>query len=143
MQEGQLFTEESALDDTVSAAASERIRELTSFADRLRAIEERGFACLELQKLLGSEQLDRWSGDGYLGPDILDALVQQEESWHVDINDGVRVNIAPLQSRPQMGNVQQVAGVLAIDVLKAADARKAIADRARWRSALICGAFRM
>jgi len=42
----------------------------------------------------------------------------------VDLNDGVRVNIAPLQ----------LAGVLAGDVLKAADAKKAIADRARWRS---------
>jgi hypothetical protein len=54
----------------------------------------------------------------------LEELVREEEAWHVDINDGVRVNIAPLQ----------LAGVLASDVLKAVDARKAIADRARWRS---------
>ena len=40
------------------------------------------------------------------------------------INDGVRVNIAPLQ----------LAGLLS-DVLKTADATKAIADRARWRAA--------
>jgi hypothetical protein len=35
----------------------------------------------------------------------------------------VQVNIAPVQ----------LAGLLASDVLKAADARKALADRARWR----------
>ena len=42
----------------------------------------------------------------------------------MDINDGVRVNIAPLQ----------LAGVLASDVLKPTDAKKALADRARWRA---------
>jgi hypothetical protein len=36
----------------------------------------------------------------------------------------VRVNIAPLQ----------LAGLLAGDVLKAPDAKKALADRARWRA---------
>lgn len=123
-EEGQLFSAERVIDDTASAIASERIRELNAFADRLRAIEEQGFACDELQKSLADEHLDRWSGDGYLGPLNQDELVRQEESWHVDINDGVRVNIAPLQ----------LAHVLASDVLKAADARKAIADRARWRS---------
>lgn len=42
----------------------------------------------------------------------------------MDLNDGVRVTIAPVQ----------LAGLLAGDVLKAADAKQAIADRARWRS---------
>jgi hypothetical protein len=42
----------------------------------------------------------------------------------VDINDGVRVNVAPLQ----------VAGLLAGDVLNKKDLPKAIASRARWRS---------
>jgi len=41
-----------------------------------------------------------------------------------DINDGVRVNIAPLQK----------AGVLAADVLAGKDLDKAIADRAEWRA---------
>jgi len=36
----------------------------------------------------------------------------------------VRVNIAPVQ----------IAGLLASDVLKVADAKQVIADRARWRS---------
>jgi hypothetical protein len=117
--EGQLFS-----DDTVSAIASERIRELEEFIVKLRGIEEQGFACDELQKLLANEQLDRWRGDGYLPPLSLEEFIREEEAWHVDINDGVRVNIAPLQ----------LAGVLASDVLKAVDARKAIADRVRWRS---------
>jgi N-6 DNA Methylase len=123
-EEGQLFNAQSVPDDTASAAASERIRELNAFAHRLRTIEEEGFRCDELQKVLVDEPLDRWSGDGYLGPRTPEELLRLEGSWHVDINDGVRVNIAPLQ----------LADVLANDVLKAADARNALKDRARWRS---------
>lgn len=115
----QLFS-----DDIVSAFASERIRELEEFAEKLRTIEEQGFACDELQKLLLNEPLDRWCGDGYFAPASPEELRREEEAWHVDINDGVRVNIAPLQ----------LTGVLASDVLKDTDARKAIEDRARWRS---------
>ena len=123
-KKGQLFDAESVIDDMASAAASERIRELNAFVDSLRKIEEQGFVCDELQKVLVAEPLDRWSGDGYLGPRTPEELLRLEGTWHVDINDGVRVNIAPLQ----------LAGVLANDVLKAADARKALTDRARWRS---------
>ena len=43
---------------------------------------------------------------------------QPEADW------GVRINIAPVQ----------LAGLLVSDVLKAVDAKKAIADRTRWRS---------
>ena len=46
---------------------------------------------------------------------------QAERAWRVDLNDGVRVNLTPLQR----------AGLLAGAVLKPADAKKAIADRAR------------
>ncbi|MGH2389049.1 MAG: hypothetical protein ACRDIE_12670 [Chloroflexota bacterium] len=42
----------------------------------------------------------------------------------MDGNDGVRVNVAPLQ----------LAGVLGGDILKEADANKALADRTRRRS---------
>jgi hypothetical protein len=49
--------------------------------------------------------------------------VGQERRYDPDLNDGVRVNIAPLQR----------AGLLAADVL-AKDVEKAIADRAEWRS---------
>ncbi|WP_201375471.1 hypothetical protein [Ktedonobacter robiniae] len=104
--------------------ASERIRELRTFLDTLYAIEQLGFACEELSALLAQEPLDCWSGNGLLPPADRDALARAEEAWRVDINDGVRVNIAPLQ----------LAGVLGSDVLKAQDARKAIADRARWRA---------
>jgi len=91
---------------------------------RLREVEEQGFACPELDKTLASEPLDRWSGDGLLAPAERDDLLRQERGWRVDLNDGVRVNIAPLQ----------LAGLLAGDVLKAADAKKAVGDRSRWRS---------
>jgi hypothetical protein len=118
-QEGQLMGDEGE-----SVMASERLRELEAFAEKLRLIEEQGFACTELDALLAQEQLDRWSGDGYTAPESQEALLRREQSFRVDINDGVRVNIAPLQ----------LAGVLTSEVLKLADARKAIADRARWRS---------
>jgi hypothetical protein len=104
--------------------ASERIRELRTFLDTLYTIEQQGFACEELSTLLAQELLDCWSGNGLLPPADRDALMRAEEAWRVDINDGVRVNIAPLQ----------LAGVLGSDVLKVQEARKAIADRARWRA---------
>ncbi len=119
-EEHQLFSDT----DEASALASERIRELQTFANKLQAIEEQGFACADLSKLLADEGLDRWCGDGYLPPTSREELLRNEGAWHVDINDGVRVNIAPLQ----------VADVLASNVLKLVDARKAIADRARWRA---------
>ncbi|MCZ7570449.1 MAG: hypothetical protein M5U01_17930 [Ardenticatenaceae bacterium] len=119
-------------DETAAARATARIHELEAFAAKLREVEEEGFACQELDDLLAKEEsrngrkepLDRWSGDGYLPPSSREALLHQERAWRVDINDGVRVNIAPLQ----------LAGLLASDVLKAKDARQAIADRARWRA---------
>ena len=89
-----------------------------------RDVEETGFACADLDRLLADEPLDRWSGDGIVPPASADELAAQERAWRVDINDGVRVNVAPLQ----------LAGLLTGDVLRPDDARKAIADRARWRS---------
>jgi hypothetical protein len=111
-------------DETTAAIATARMHELEEFAERLRQVEEQGFACPDLDKLMQDEPLDRWSGDGYIPPSSRDELLHNERAWRVDINDGVRVNIAPLQ----------LAGVLVSDVLKAPDAKKAIADRARWRS---------
>ena len=113
-----------AKDDTAAALAGERIQELEDFAQRLRGVEEEGFACPELDKLGAAEPLDRWSGDGTIAPPSRDAFLGGERAWAVDINDGVRVNIAPLQ----------LAGLLGADVLRPADARKAVADRARWRA---------
>jgi hypothetical protein len=110
--------------DMASAIIQERIRELEAFLMKLRSLEEKGFACPELEPLLAEEPLDRWSGDGYLSPLDHAALCRNEEAWHVDSNDGVRVNIAPLQR----------VGILASDVLKPTDVKKAIADRAQWRA---------
>jgi len=51
-------------------------------------------------------------------------FIRQESLYQPDINDGVRVNIAPLQK----------AGLLTVDVLAGKDVDKAIADRAAWRN---------
>ena len=111
-------------DETTAAIAVSRVQELEEFATRLRDVEESGFTCADLDRLLVDERLDRWSGDGIVPPASADELAAQERAWRVDINDGVRVNVAPLQ----------LAGLLTGDVLRPDDARKAIADRARWRS---------
>jgi hypothetical protein len=111
-------------EDTDAAQAAARVAELGDFVARLRGVEEHGFDFPGLEESLADERLDRWSGGGILSPASREDLVASERAWAVDINDGVRVNIAPLQ----------LSGVLAADVLKEADARKAIADRARWRS---------
>jgi hypothetical protein len=111
-------------DETAAAIAVSRVQELEDFATRLRDVEESGFACADLDRLLVDEPLDRWSGDGIVPPASADELAAQERAWRVDINDSVRVNVAPLQ----------LAGLLTGDVLRPDDARKAIADRARWRS---------
>ena len=100
------------------------IQELEEFARRLRQVEETGFACPELDASLADEALDRWAGDGVFPPASRGELHAQEAAWQVDINDGVRVNITPVQA----------AGLLAGDVLAKKDVSKAIADRARWRS---------
>jgi hypothetical protein len=57
-------------------------------------------------------------------PTTIAEFITQESLYAPDINDGVRVNIAPLQK----------AGVLAADVLAGKDLDKAIADRAEWRA---------
>lgn len=57
-------------------------------------------------------------------PQTIADFIAQESRYIPDINDGVRVNIAPLQK----------AGLLAADVLAAKELDKAIADRADWRA---------
>ena len=56
-------------------------------------------------------------------PRTVQEFARQESLYHPDINNGVRVNIAPLQD----------AGLLTADVLAGKDVGKAIADRAAWR----------
>jgi len=111
-------------DETSAAQATALIQELEDFARRLRRVEEEAFACKDLDAYVEKEPLDRWAGDGVFAPGSRAELLAQEQAWQVDINDGVRVNIAPLQQ----------AGLLAGDVLAKKDVPKAIADRARWRS---------
>jgi hypothetical protein len=76
--------------------------------------------------LAGQPLFDRISSlDGRRAfPTTIAEFITQESLYAPDINDGVRVNIAPLQK----------AGVLAADVLAAKDLDKAIADRAEWRA---------
>lgn len=57
-------------------------------------------------------------------PTTVADFIRQESYYAPDINDGVRVNIAPIQK----------AGLLAADVIAAKELDKAIADRAEWRS---------
>jgi hypothetical protein len=103
-----------------------KLEELKAFDARLEQVSALGFASPGLDKLAAAEQLDRWtSRDGHArAPDTRDALVAQERRYDPDPNDGVRVNIAPLQR----------AGLLVMDVLAAKDVEKAIADRAEWRA---------
>jgi len=56
-------------------------------------------------------------------PQTVAEFIRQGSLYQPDINDGVRVNIAPLQK----------AGLLTADVLAGKDMDKAIADRAVWR----------
>ena len=63
--------------------------------------------------------------DGHrAAPVTIRDFVQQESFYAPDLNDGVRVNIAPLQR----------AGLLPADVIAGKDVDKAIADRAEWRA---------
>jgi hypothetical protein len=75
--------------------------------------------------LAGQEMYDQLSSLNAKRPPprTVREFVQQESLYHPDINDGVRVNIAPLQ----------MAGLLTADVLAGKDVEKAIADRASWR----------
>jgi len=104
----------------------QQIEELKDFDARLEDVIVNGFACPALDAIGAKELLDQWtSRDGHLPtPDSRDAFVAQERRYAPDLNDGVRVNIAPLQR----------AGLLAADVLAAKDAEKPIADRAEWRA---------
>jgi hypothetical protein len=57
-------------------------------------------------------------------PETIQEFIAQERAYIPDINDGVRVNIAPLQK----------AALLAADVLATKDIETPIVDRAEWRA---------
>jgi hypothetical protein len=103
-----------------------KIEELKVFDARLDQVIVEGFASPALDKLAVKEPLDKWtSRDGSARlPTTCDAFLAQERRYDPDLNDGVRVNIAPLQRT----------GLLAADVLAGKDVEKALADRAEWRA---------
>jgi hypothetical protein len=102
------------------------IAELKEFDVRLKEVIDKGFACDRLKELVANERPNKWcSIDGEVPPPAdRETLLVQEGRYLPDINDGVRVNIAPLQK----------AGLLAADVIAKKDVEAAIADRAEWRS---------
>jgi hypothetical protein len=102
------------------------IDELKEFDTKLETVARAAFYFDKLGDVLGGEPLDAWtSRDGVQPPaPDRDAFLAQEGRYDPDINDGVRVNIAPLQK----------AGLLPADVIAAKDLAKAIADRAAWRA---------
>ena len=83
----------------------------------------------ELLQRACDDQFELWADDGQRTnawrppPRTIAEFIFQEGLYQPDINDGVRVNIAPLQK----------AGLLTADVLAGKDIDKAIADRAIWR----------
>ncbi|MFZ1598526.1 MAG: hypothetical protein WAW26_21985, partial [Anaerolineae bacterium] len=134
---GRYETELRGIEGIPAAARSERqagrrielegwIAELRDFDDKLGRVSTEGFASDALAKLIAQEPVDNWcSVDGIKSrPADREALQRQEMAYIPDLNDGVRVNIAPLQK----------AGLLAADVIAGKDVEKAIADRAEWRA---------
>ncbi len=110
-------------------ALREEIDEKTETARQLRKKIE-SWTCAEAatwEKWLGTQPMFDTvaSLDGQRPPpQTIAEFITQESRYAPDINDGVRVNIAPLQK----------AGLLHADVLDSKDAEKAIADRAEWRA---------
>lgn len=131
--ETELRTIEAILPDSRSARQQTRnlelqdqLAELRDFDKRLEQVSTIGFTTAKLAELLGPEPLDSFcSSDGHRpSPANQAEFARQEASYLPDLNDGVRVNLAPLQK----------AGLLAADVLAGKDLDKAIADRATWRT---------
>jgi len=102
------------------------IAELNDFSKTLQDVADSGFESPALKEIVKKEPLDKWtSRDGKVPhPKSVQEFHAQEKRYDPDINDGVRVNIMPLQK----------AGLLAADVIAKKDVEKAIADRAEWRA---------
>jgi hypothetical protein len=112
--------------DERRAELVELIAELKDFDERLKGVIEKGFATQSLQEMVEKGKPDKWcSPDGVAAPSVdREAFIVQESRYLPDVNDGVRVNIAPLQK----------SGLFASDVLSKKDVEEAIADRAQWRA---------
>jgi SAM-dependent methyltransferase len=116
----------SARQDARRVELGDLIQELGVFDAALGRVAAEGFASPALEQLIAHGPVDRWcSPDGVKpSPEDRAALLRQEQRYLPDLNDGVRVNIAPLQK----------AGLLAAEVLAKKDLEQAIADRAEWRA---------
>jgi hypothetical protein len=101
------------------------VEELEEFGTRLEEVISSGFDSLALRKIVSQEPLDDWTSiDGKCSsPSTRDLFYIQEKGYISDLNDGVRVNVAPLQK----------AGLLAAEVLPMEDVDIAISERAEWR----------
>ena len=101
------------------------IEELEAFDNNLHSVIETGFYTNNLPSLLTKKPLDKWNSvDGILDPPSnIKELITQAQRYYPDLNDGVRVNISPLQR----------IGLLAETVLSSKDAENAIKNRAVWR----------
>ena len=117
--------ERSADQDARRLELEEKLEEIKAFDARLDQVIIEGFASSAVDKVAANEPMDKWtSRDGRARPTpTREPLLAQERRYDLDLNDGVRVNIAPLQRV-----------VLAADVLAAKDVEKAVADRAEWRA---------
>ncbi len=116
----------SARQDARRMELGDLIQELGDFDAALGRVAAEGFAAPALEQIIAREPVDRWcAADGVKAPpEDRAALLRQEQRYLPDLNDGVRVNIAPLQK----------AGLLAAEVLAKKDVAPAIADRAAWRA---------
>ena len=104
----------------------EKLEELKAFDVRLEQVILVGFSSSILDASAADEALDEWTardGRGIVSTSR-EAFLAQERKYDPDVNDGVRVNIAPLQR----------AGLLAADVLATKDVEKAVGHRAEWRA---------
>ncbi|WP_447972363.1 hypothetical protein [Nitrospira sp. Kam-Ns4a] len=74
------------------------LEELKDFDARLEQVSVAGFASAALDTIAAKEPLDRWtSRDGTAPPPTTrEAFLAQERKYDPDLNDGVRVNLAPL-----------------------------------------------
>jgi hypothetical protein len=119
-----------AAEGNIAARASaERLAgivdELNAFEAALDTVSTQGFSSRCLVELLSREEPDPWTRRTPQNPiPDKEAFMRQEQAYDPDLNDGVRVNIAPLQKY----------GLLAADVLAQKDVNRAIDDRAVWRA---------